>query len=95
MRACESRMDLMRAVIVGAEGTPYHDGVFFFDIHFPDTYPSVPPVMSSRTTFSTCLLFFFSFLLMMTFDFVGDRWFITILVGLESTQIYTTVVKYA
>lgn len=47
-------MDLMRAVIVGAEGTPYHDGLFFFDIHFPDTYPSVPPVMSSRTTFSMC-----------------------------------------
>ncbi|KAL0864299.1 hypothetical protein Bca101_043417 [Brassica carinata] len=45
VRACESRMDLMRAVIVGAEGTPYHDGLFFFDIHFPDTYPSVPPMV--------------------------------------------------
>ncbi|KAG2328235.1 hypothetical protein Bca52824_010963 [Brassica carinata] len=45
VRACESRMDLMRAVIVGAEGTPYHDGLFFFDIHFPDTYPSVPPIV--------------------------------------------------
>ncbi|KAF8079825.1 hypothetical protein N665_0998s0004 [Sinapis alba] len=43
VRACESRMDLMRAVIIGAEGTPYHDGLFFFDIQFPDTYPSVPP----------------------------------------------------
>ncbi|KAL0864297.1 hypothetical protein Bca101_043415 [Brassica carinata] len=45
VRACESRMDLMRAVIVGAEGTPYHDGLFFFDIHYPDTYPSVPPIV--------------------------------------------------
>ncbi|KAF8091098.1 hypothetical protein N665_0453s0006 [Sinapis alba] len=45
VRACESRMDLMRAVIIGAEGTPYHDGLFFFDIHFPDTYPSVPPMV--------------------------------------------------
>ncbi|KAJ0250442.1 hypothetical protein HA466_0137750 [Hirschfeldia incana] len=44
-RACESRMDLMRAVIIGAEGTPYHDGLFAFDIHFPDTYPSVPPMV--------------------------------------------------
>ena len=44
VRAYESRMDLMRAVIVGADGTPYHDGLFFFDIYFPDTYPSVPPV---------------------------------------------------
>ncbi|KFK35752.1 hypothetical protein AALP_AA4G031900 [Arabis alpina] len=43
VRAYESRMDLMRAVIIGPEGTPYHDGLFFFDIHFPDTYPSVPP----------------------------------------------------
>ncbi|WZZ65434.1 hypothetical protein YC2023_076804 [Brassica napus] len=45
VRACESRMDLTRAVIIGAEGTPYHDGLFFFDIHFPDTYPSVPPMV--------------------------------------------------
>uniref|UniRef100_A0A0D3CS92 UBC core domain-containing protein n=1 Tax=Brassica oleracea var. oleracea TaxID=109376 RepID=A0A0D3CS92_BRAOL len=45
VRACESRMDLMRAVIIGAEGTPYHDGLFFFDIHFPDNYPSVPPMV--------------------------------------------------
>ncbi|CAN8321629.1 unnamed protein product [Cochlearia groenlandica] len=43
VRACETRMDLMRAVIIGAEGTPYHDGLFFFDIQFPDTYPSIPP----------------------------------------------------
>ncbi|XP_020866217.1 putative ubiquitin-conjugating enzyme E2 39 [Arabidopsis lyrata subsp. lyrata] len=43
VRACESRMDLLRAVIIGAEGTPYHDGLFFFEIQFPDTYPSVPP----------------------------------------------------
>ncbi|KAH0873221.1 hypothetical protein HID58_070583 [Brassica napus] len=45
VRACESRMDLMRAVIIGAEGTPYHDGLFFLDIHFPDTYPSVAPMV--------------------------------------------------
>ncbi|CAN0921736.1 Probable ubiquitin-conjugating enzyme E2 25 [Linum grandiflorum] len=37
-------MDLMTAVIVGADGTPYHDGLFFFDIFFPDCYPNVPPV---------------------------------------------------
>ncbi|KAJ4898001.1 putative ubiquitin-conjugating enzyme E2 25 [Raphanus sativus] len=43
VRAYESRMDLLRAVIIGADGTPYHDGLFFFDIFFPDTYPSVPP----------------------------------------------------
>ncbi|KAI4321872.1 hypothetical protein MLD38_035203 [Melastoma candidum] len=43
VRAYETRMDLLRAVIVGAEGTPYHDGLFFFDIHFPSDYPSGPP----------------------------------------------------
>ncbi|KAG5546244.1 hypothetical protein RHGRI_018426 [Rhododendron griersonianum] len=45
VRVYESRMDLLRAVIVGAEGTPYHDGLFFFDIFFPAGYPSVPPAL--------------------------------------------------
>nr|KAJ0188739.1 hypothetical protein LSAT_V11C900495360 [Lactuca sativa] len=43
VRVYESRMDLLRAVIKGAEGTPYHDGIFFFDICFPSDYPNVPP----------------------------------------------------
>ncbi|KAK4484719.1 hypothetical protein RD792_007311 [Penstemon davidsonii] len=43
VRVYESRMDLLRAVMVGAEGTPYHDGLFFFDVYFPSTYPNVPP----------------------------------------------------
>lgn len=44
VRVYESRMDLLRAVIIGAEGTPYHDGLFFFDVFFPSNYPNVPPV---------------------------------------------------
>lgn len=44
VRVYESRMDLLRAVIRGAEGTPYHDGLFFFDVFFPSSYPSTPPV---------------------------------------------------
>ncbi|KOM33422.1 hypothetical protein LR48_Vigan01g297800 [Vigna angularis] len=43
VRVYERRIDLMRAVIVGAEGTPYHDGLFFFDIVFPSDYPNHPP----------------------------------------------------
>ncbi|XP_059662640.1 probable ubiquitin-conjugating enzyme E2 26 isoform X2 [Cornus florida] len=43
VRVYESRMDLLRAVIVGADGTPYHDGLFFFDVFFPSNYPNVPP----------------------------------------------------
>ncbi|XP_027363350.1 probable ubiquitin-conjugating enzyme E2 24 [Abrus precatorius] len=45
VRAFEERMDLMRAAIVGASGTPYHDGLFFFDIRFPPEYPSEPPLV--------------------------------------------------
>lgn len=37
-------MDLMRAVIIGAYGTPYQDGIYFFDFHLPPDYPNVPPV---------------------------------------------------
>ncbi|KAI3755783.1 hypothetical protein L1987_55589 [Smallanthus sonchifolius] len=43
VRVYESRMDLLRAVIIGAEGTPYHDGLFFFDVCFPKNYPYEPP----------------------------------------------------
>ncbi|RDX58119.1 putative ubiquitin-conjugating enzyme E2 38, partial [Mucuna pruriens] len=43
VRVYERRIDLMRAVIVGAAGTPYHDGLFFFDIRFPSDYPKHPP----------------------------------------------------
>lgn len=39
-------MDLLRAVIIGPQGTPYHDGLFFFDAHFPASYPATPPVVS-------------------------------------------------
>ncbi|KAG5141255.1 hypothetical protein JHK84_035023 [Glycine max] len=46
VRVFESRMDLLRAVIIGAEGTPYHDGLFFFDVFFPSAYPNVPPFLN-------------------------------------------------
>ncbi|KAI4296744.1 hypothetical protein L6164_036672 [Bauhinia variegata] len=45
VRAFEERMDLLRAAIVGAPGTPYHDGLFFFDIRFPPEYPHQPPTV--------------------------------------------------
>ncbi|KAI3927191.1 hypothetical protein MKW92_013529 [Papaver armeniacum] len=46
VRAYEERMDLLRAVIVGAAGTPYHDGLFFFDVYFPSEYPDTPPLVN-------------------------------------------------
>ncbi|XP_076922698.1 putative ubiquitin-conjugating enzyme E2 38 isoform X1 [Bidens hawaiensis] len=45
VRVYESRMDLLRAVIVGPAGTPYHDGLFVFDVHFPPNYPDIPPMV--------------------------------------------------
>ncbi|GAB2284523.1 Belongs to the ubiquitin-conjugating enzyme [Dionaea muscipula] len=49
VRVYESRMDLLRAVIMGAEGTPYHDGIFFFDVYFPSEYPNSPPLVYYRS----------------------------------------------
>nr|GMD11485.1 probable ubiquitin-conjugating enzyme E2 24 [Ipomoea batatas] len=45
VRVYEERMDLLRAAVVGAPGTPYHDGLFFFDICFPPEYPHEPPMV--------------------------------------------------
>ncbi|CAM0957315.1 unnamed protein product [Alopecurus aequalis] len=45
VRVSENRMDLLRAVMIGPQGTPYHDGLFFFDAQFTATYPSTPPVV--------------------------------------------------
>lgn len=45
VRVSEARMDLLRAVIVGPDGTPYHDGLFTFDAIFPPEYPNVPPMV--------------------------------------------------
>lgn len=45
VRVFEDRMDLLRAVIIGASGTPYQDGLFFFDFYLPPEYPQVPPVI--------------------------------------------------
>ncbi|CAO2813146.1 unnamed protein product [Amaranthus hypochondriacus] len=36
-------MDLLRAVIVGTAGTPYHDGLYVFDALFEASYPLYPP----------------------------------------------------
>ncbi|KAG1335047.1 putative ubiquitin-conjugating enzyme E2 38 [Cocos nucifera] len=45
VRVYEDRMDLLRAVMIGPAGTPYHDGLFFFDIQFPSNYPRSPPAV--------------------------------------------------
>lgn len=57
VRVYEDRMDLLRAVIVGAYGTPYQDGLFFFDFHLPPEYPDVPPVRLSKILIFRTYLF--------------------------------------
>lgn len=43
--AYDDRMDLYSVMITGPKSTPYEDGLFFFDIQLPSTYPHVPPLV--------------------------------------------------
>lgn len=43
VRACEDRMDLLRAAIVGPTKTPYEDALFIFDIYLAPDYPQTAP----------------------------------------------------
>lgn len=49
VRVYERRIDLLQAVIIGANGTPYQDFLFFFDILFPNNYPNKPPSVNYRS----------------------------------------------
>lgn len=44
VRVYEERMDLLRAAVAGAPGTPYEDNLFLFDLFLPPDFPNVPPV---------------------------------------------------
>nr|GEW37199.1 hypothetical protein [Tanacetum cinerariifolium] len=44
-----NRIDLLRAVIIRPPGTPYHDGLFFFDVYFPSNYPNSPQLVCSHS----------------------------------------------
>ena len=48
--ALESRMDAVQVMISGPEDTPYQNGLFVFDVFFPESYPSGPPLVNLRTT---------------------------------------------
>lgn len=47
VRVYEDMIDLLRVAIVGPSGTPYHDGLFFFDVRFPPEYPRCPPYVGT------------------------------------------------
>ena len=42
--------DMMRACVLGADGTPYAGGAFIFDILLPAAFPAVPPRVKFLTT---------------------------------------------
>lgn len=50
VRYGESRLDVMKVLIVGPKGTPYQNGLFEFDLFCPADYPNVPPKMYLKTT---------------------------------------------
>merc|ERR1712146_429487 len=46
----EKRFDVLRCMIIGADGTPYSNGCFLFDMYIPPSYPQVPPKCKIITT---------------------------------------------
>jgi len=50
IRCDESRVDAMKALVMGAAGTPYGHGAFEYDIYFDDSYPNSPPKVNLETT---------------------------------------------
>ncbi|KAI3919234.1 hypothetical protein MKW92_012802 [Papaver armeniacum] len=49
VRVYETRIDLLRAVIIGISCTPHHDGLFFFDVQLTTDYPNSPPSVHYRS----------------------------------------------
>lgn len=50
LRVDQERLDIVRCLISGPEGTPYQNGLFIFDLYFPANYPNSPPLCQLRTT---------------------------------------------
>jgi len=50
VRVDESRVDVMKALVMGAAGTPYAHGAYEFDVFFDDSYPNAPPKVNLTTT---------------------------------------------
>ena len=50
VRVDRERVDVMKALVMGAKGTPYAHGAYLFDIFFDENYPQGPPKMNLTTT---------------------------------------------
>lgn len=45
-----SRLDIIKVLIIGPQGTPYQNGAFEFDFYCPETYPNSPPMVQFKQT---------------------------------------------
>ncbi|KDQ64475.1 hypothetical protein JAAARDRAFT_28107 [Jaapia argillacea MUCL 33604] len=50
LRVDETRVDIIKALITGPEGTPYHNGCYMFDIFLGPSYNQQPPSVKYMTT---------------------------------------------
>jgi len=50
LRVDETRVDIIKALITGPAGTPYHNGCFLFDIFLGSIYNQSPPSVKYMTT---------------------------------------------
>jgi len=50
LRVDETRVDVIKALIIGPEGTPYQNGCFLFDIFLGHSYNQLPPSVKYMTT---------------------------------------------
>lgn len=50
LRVDAGRVDVLKACIVGPQGSPYQDGLFIFDIFLPADYNKVSPKVAITTT---------------------------------------------
>lgn len=49
-RAIDSRLDMVRVLITGPDGSPYANGCFMFDINLTSSYPKGSPQVLFLTT---------------------------------------------
>ena len=57
VRSDETRLDLVKVLIAGAETTPYANGLFEYHIYLPAEYPACPPKCNLETTGSGAIRF--------------------------------------
>ncbi|KAJ3547662.1 hypothetical protein NMY22_g1567 [Coprinellus aureogranulatus] len=50
LKVDETRVDVIKALIIGPEGTPYQNGCFLFDIFLGPSYNQAPPSVKYMTT---------------------------------------------